>query len=232
VRVRGGTYERALQTGFNYTLTLPVKKGGAYQLRAALRDSTSERVGAASQFIEVPEMGLNHLTLSGIVVSGSNPPAAATPAANKPPAGAGAPGADASLSEPPPMPSSLQGTADEAAERTDPQATPSVRRFKNGMVLQYDYVVFNAKADKATARPQLTAQVRIFRDGQPVFTGHPKPLNTGNQTDLKRLISGGALRLGTDMPPGEYVLQVIVTDLQAEGKYRSATQWIDFDIVK
>jgi hypothetical protein len=40
------------------------------------------------------------------------------------------------------------------------------------------------------------------------------------------------LRLGTDLEPGEYVLQVIVTDNLAKEKYRVATQWMDFELVK
>lgn len=233
VRVRGKTYERALQTGFTYTLNLPIKKGGAYQLRAALRDSSSERVGSASQFIEVPEISLNRLSLSGIVISGSGPAAASNTAASKPATSAATPVADSALSMPPPQMPAAQQEGTDASERTDPQATPSVRRFKNGMVLRYDYVVFNAKVDKAAPRrTQLQTQVRLFRDGQPFYTGNPKPLDTTNQTDLKRLIAGGALRLGTDMTPGEYVLQVVVTDMLAGDKYRTATQWIDFDIVK
>jgi hypothetical protein len=34
------------------------------------------------------------------------------------------------------------------------------------------------------------------------------------------------------MVPGEYVLQLIVTDALAKEKRRVATQWIDFEIVK
>jgi hypothetical protein len=34
------------------------------------------------------------------------------------------------------------------------------------------------------------------------------------------------------MSPGDYILQVIVTDPLAKEKYRTATQWIDFEIVK
>ena len=50
--------------------------------------------------------------------------------------------------------------------------------------------------------------------------------------DLKRLQAGGRLVLGTALQPGEYVLQVVVTDALAKEKYRTATQWIDFEIVK
>jgi hypothetical protein len=228
VRVRGKTYERLLKNGFVYTITLPVKKAGAYQLRAALRDSTSERVGSASQFIEVPDINKRRLTLSGIIVSGAEPGAAAAksnqggsvPAAA---AGGGRGGGTAAA------PGAAQGTG-EVAEQTESQATPAMRIFKRGMVLQYDYLIFNAQVDKATARPQLETQVRLFRDGQPIFSGNPKPFDLNGQTDLKHLVAGGALRLGTDMTPGDYVLQIIVTDMLSKDKYRTATQWMDFQI--
>jgi hypothetical protein len=84
--------------------------------------------------------------------------------------------------------------------------------------------------DKTNGQPQLKVQVRLFRDGQPLFTGKEIPLSAANQTDLKRITTVGALQLGTQMQPGEYVLQIIVTDLIADGKYRTAAQSIDFDI--
>ena len=34
-----------------------------------------------------------------------------------------------------------------------------------------------------------------------------------------------------DLPPGEYVLQIIVTDALADERHRTATQWIDFELV-
>jgi hypothetical protein len=37
-------------------------------------------------------------------------------------------------------------------------------------------------------------------------------------------------RLGTDLAPGDYVLQVVVTDLLAEEPRRTASSWIDFEI--
>ncbi|MBA3805590.1 MAG: hypothetical protein H0X14_07755 [Acidobacteria bacterium] len=206
LRVRDSIRERAVENGFTYTLNLPVKKAGAYQLRAALRDSASEHVGSASQFIEIPDIKKNRLMLSGLVISGINRAKAAA--------------------------ASIEPGADETADQTDPQANAVMRRFKRGMALQYDYLIFDARLDKATSRPQLETQVRVFRDGQPIFTGSPKPFNAGNQADLKRLIAGGALQLGTDMTPGEYVLQLIVTDALAKGKHRTATQWIDFEITQ
>ena len=51
---------------------------------------------------------------------------------------------------------------------------------------------------------------------------------------LERLASeeaaGGRLALGRDVAPGEYVLQVIVTDKLAQSKFNTATQSMDFEI--
>jgi hypothetical protein len=55
-------------------------------------------------------------------------------------------------------------------------------------------------------------------------------LPSKGQTDPKRLIGGGAMRLGAGMKPGDYVLQVIVTDKLAKEKYQTASQWMDFEV--
>jgi hypothetical protein len=161
--------------------------------------------------------------VSGIVMSGTDEAAMNKKSAPvTPAAAASAAGNDMTV---------VQGT-DESPDSTDPQANPVVRRFKRGMVLEFNYLIFNARLDKATARPQLETQVRVFREGQPIFTGNPRPLDASDQTDLKRIIAGGALKLGTDMTPGDYVLQVIVTDRLAADKNRTTTQWIDFEITQ
>src|SRR5437867_944432 len=76
LRARGETYEHLLQKRLAYTLNVPVKRAGAYQFRTAVRDLASGRLGSASQFVEVPDLKQGHLTLSGIVVSGTDPVAA------------------------------------------------------------------------------------------------------------------------------------------------------------
>ena len=100
------------------------------------------------------------------------------------------------------------------------------------MALLYGFVVYNAKIDKATNTPQLKTQVRLFRNGVLVFTGNEIPFELKKQSDMKRLTLGGAVQLGTAMQPGEYVLQVIVTDMLREEKKRIASQWMDFELVK
>ncbi len=210
-------YKRALRDGLVYDVTVPIKKAGAYQLRMSLRDTSSERIGAASQFIEAPDLKKDRLALSGIVIRGDNPPARTT--LPNPPAGQ--PGANAAPSK-----------GQEGVEQGNAEASPAVRHFSRGMLMAYNFMIFNAHLDKATNAPQLITQVRLFRDGKPVFTGKEIPFKVASQTDLKRLLAGGVIQLGTDLPPGEYVFQVIVNDPLASEKHRLATQWIDFEIVK
>src|SRR4030095_3517884 len=47
-------YQHTLKAGIFYRVNLPIKKPGAYQLRTAVRDSASLKLGSANQFIEVP----------------------------------------------------------------------------------------------------------------------------------------------------------------------------------
>jgi VWFA-related protein len=222
IRLRGDTYKSLLNSGLVYVLTFPVKKAGAYQLRTALRDEASERIGSASQFIQVPDINKNRLALSGLVLNGINPSAKPQSQEKEAAANNGAQ----------PSPSAAAKSTEEGVSETDPLAGPAVRKFKSGMLMQYGYVIYNAQVDKATGRPQLQTQMRLFRDGQQIFAGRAQSFDPGNQPDLKRLTAGGALKLGTDLTPGEYVLQIVVTDSLAKDKNRAATQWIDFEIVR
>jgi hypothetical protein len=48
--------------------------------------------------------------------------------------------------------------------------------------------------------------------------------------DAQRQFASGHLTVGRDMAPGEYVMQVIVTDKSAKGKFNVASQSVDFEI--
>lgn len=235
IRVRGDAYKNLLRHGLTYSLNVPVKKAGAYQLRIAVRDHASAQIGSASQFIEVPNLDKDRIALSGIVLSGQYPQAASGIAAAPPPA--------APTPTTAPTPTAAASTATHASsDRTaapetdsplvDPQAGPAVRRIRLGMSIEYAYVIYNARLDRTTRRPQLQTQVRLFRDGKQVYAGQGMPLEVGQQADLKRLPVGGRLQLGSNSASGEYVLQVVVSDLLAKEKHRTATQWIDFELAK
>jgi VWFA-related protein len=209
IQLPDDAYKRALREGFVYYVTVPIKKPGAYQLRMSFRDTASERIGSASQFIEVPDIKKNRLSVSSIVLRGTLPNAnrAAPAAAND------------------------VAQQDEGLEKGNAEASPAVRHFRRGMLLNYGFYIYNAKLDKTDSLPRLTTQVQLFHDGKPVFSGKEYPFDAKVAVDLKRLIGGGAIQLGNDLPPGDYALQIIVTDLLADEKHRTATQWMDFTIV-
>jgi hypothetical protein len=202
LRLKGDGYKDVLKNGMVYSVHVPVKKPGAYQVRVVLRDAGSELLGSASQFIEIPDIDKGRLALSGIVLRNEQPQ-------DKTPAG----------------PDHPEGHQVEA----DPQGTPAVRIFKPGTAITYGYQILNAQAD-ANKKPDLEVQTRLFRDGEQVYAGTPTPMPVGNQEDPKRLIGGGRMQLGGKITPGDYVLQVIVTDKLAKEKYRVATQSMDFEI--
>jgi len=218
-------YKRTLRDGLVYYVTVPVKKPGAYQLRMSLRDTNTERIGSASQFVEVPDLKKNRLALSGLALSGVMPTSKTTQS-NQSPAN------QAVANQPASDLNSATSVDQEGIERGNAEASPAVRHFRSGMLMNYAFFIYNARPDKATNNPKLTTQVRLFRDGKPVFTGNENALKVLAQADLKRLLAGGSIQLGTNLPPGEYVFQVIVNDAMADEKHRTVSQWMDFEIVK
>jgi VWFA-related protein len=73
VTVPKETYDKVLTAGLVYTANVPVKKPGGYQLRTVVRDAGNQKVGSAMQFIEVPDVKKNRLTMSGIVMGAALP---------------------------------------------------------------------------------------------------------------------------------------------------------------
>ena len=210
VTVADADYEKVSKDGFVYSLTIPIKKPGAYQFRMAVRDTVSNRIGAASQFVEIPDLGKNRLTVSGILLTGVP---LETYRKN----------------------SSVQFAGDKAEGanvHADPNANPAVRLFKTDQALVYAFNVYNAKVDKKSGKPLLTTQLRIYRDGNPIFVGNEEAFLPLDQTDPKRLLGAGVVQVGSRMIPGEYVIQIVVTDLLAKKKDNVTSQWIDFDIVE
>ena len=210
IHLTDAVYQKVSRYGFTFNTTTPIKKPGAYQFRTALRDVPSNRLGSASQFVAVPDVDQERLTTSGLLIKGMP--------------------LDQYLQGV--SPDTLPNSGADAAEDSDPMANTSVREFRTPSAMVYALAIYNAKLDKTTGKPNLTIQARLYRNGELVFTGNEVPFELRDQTDPKRLGGGGAIQLGTSMKPGEYVLQIVVSDLFAKEKHRVVTQWMDFEIVQ
>jgi VWFA-related protein len=207
LRVRGPDYEHLLSHGLVYTLNLPVKRPGFYQLRVAVRDAASERIGSATQFVEAPDLSTGRLTLSGIaLMSGATgkprPPAVAAPEAR------------ASVASEP---------------NDDANESAAIRLFHTGEDVALGLVIFNARGAPAQDTPNLTLQTRIYRDGKLVNAGPVSNLNPAGAGDWHYVAAHGTLHLG-GLQPGHYSLEVICKEKPLKGKSRVATQWTDFEI--
>jgi hypothetical protein len=63
-----------------------------------------------------------------------------------------------------------------------------------------------------------------------ILDGIDKPVDLTGQTDLKHIKAAGAVAIGEKMLPGDYVLQIIVTDEAAKAKQNTATQIVQFEV--
>jgi len=125
-----------------------------------------------------------------------------------------------------------KGSANDAPLAFNQLSNPALRRFKSGTNLLFGYAIYNARVDKQANIPNLSTQTKIFRDGNVVYEGPLKPIDVAAQKDMDRIAAGGGVQLGTALEPGEYLLQVMVTEPSVKEKRRTATRWIDFEIVK
>ena len=190
--LRQSEYEQSLRDGLRLRFDMPAKRPGSYQVRVAVRDRNSSKVGSAGQFVAVPDLKKNRLATSGIVLR----------------------------------------AAEESPTQTAVMATATGRRFRVNSDVEFAFVVYNAAIDSATQLPKLTMTTNLVRDGKIVKSGAEMPLSSANQPDLTRLLTSGVMRLQQDLEPGNYYLQVVITDKAAKDKQPPVTQWVDFEIVK
>jgi VWFA-related protein len=107
----------------------------------------------------------------------------------------------------------------------DSRKTAAVRIFESGETVAWAYQVLNARTEKSE-KPQVQVQVRLYCDGKGVYEGAPVIIESP-QKGSKRMIAADQLYL-KQLPPGYYVLQIAVTDLQGKEK-KPSVQTIDFD---
>jgi hypothetical protein len=116
-----------------------------------------------------------------------------------------------------------------AAPHADTTGGTARRTFGRGMPIAFSYELFNAIA-AAGGKPDVEVQTRVFHDGAQVIA-HQGALQLGGDVkDMQRLMGAGRLAIGQEMSPGDYVLQIIVTDKLAKSKFGQVTQSVDFRV--
>ena len=180
-------YQQALRDGLPDAVRLRfdmhAKQPGSYQVRVAVRDKTSGKLGSAGEFVDVPDLNKKRVALSGIVLRHTGQAPQATIMAN-----------------------------------------PPDRRFQGNSDLYLTLVVYNPT-------PNLTLQTRLFRDGKPVKANAEVPVEVKDPSADRMLVTD-VVRLTPDLEPGNYYLQVALTEKTAKGKPVPVIQWVEFELVK
>jgi VWFA-related protein len=198
LQAKGQTYEYMKKNGVAFLMNVPVKQPGVYQMKLVLRDTATGKMGSSTQVVEVPNIRNGRLALSGILLA-----------------------ADKKKSE------AAVDRAEGVIEESDASKTAAVRVFESGETIAWAYQILNAKSGK-DGKPQLMAQIRMFREGKPVYEGTSNAMNSMAQEGSKRMIAADQIYL-KQLPPGYYVLQIVVMDMLAKDDQRLAVQSIDFD---
>jgi len=142
VTIRPEIFKRVVTDGIVYHFKFPAKKAGGFQYRVAIRDSYSGRIGAASQFVQVPDVKGGSLTSSSIVLE------------------------DMSADE---FQRSLSGGS---RVFTDPMRDTALRQIQVGRVYRYSYEIYNAHLDdqrhpSLETRIRVFREGKLILDGQP-----------------------------------------------------------------
>jgi VWFA-related protein len=195
-KVSESAYEKMIKEGFVYTVQFPMKKPGAYQMRVALRDVETARIGSASQFIEIPDIKKNALNLSGAVLQ------------------------QVDLAE---------NQASRQKASTAARQDTALRQFQAGATVSYNLIAYSSRIEPATGQPKLKTQVNIFHNGTLIYAGKETEFTGDKASGADEVFLGGAIQFGPQMEPGEYMMQIVVTDMLAGQK--SKLQWLDFEIV-
>ena len=195
-------YALMRKNGLVYDFVFPVKKSGAYQMRVAIRDTATNKTGSAFQFVEVPNLKKDRIALSGVMLGNVGT-------------------ADAGK---------LRNMTSEAAMKViNPVSNTAIRQFHPASLLTYQMTVYNAKSDP-TGAVDVSVQVKVFSERQLVFEGKVTKVERDLQT-IGEIPLQGSIELGSGLPPGNYTLQLIVTDHRAKENRKIATQFVPFEIV-
>jgi len=204
IRFPEANLEAINRNGLIYSADIPVTKSGFYNFRVAIRDASSRLLGSAGQQIEVPDLKKKNLHLGSLAVS------------------------EVTIQNGKPVMSAIEPSEGRFAPVSS-LSQPAIRKFQPGSILGYSYRIYNASLEKSSQKPNLSIQVRLYKDGE-VITEYPvQVIQLEPQTDLSRLSDYGYLRLAPQISPGDYALQLVIKDLNDK---RTTSEWIDFEVVK
>ena len=199
--VRGETYKKILTDGFIYQFVFPVKKPGAYQYRVAIRDISSGRIGSASQFIDVPKVKKDNLTLSSIAL-------------------------ESLTGEQWNQASNGASAATDPLSYTALRRIKSGTILRYGFEV-FGARADGSNKPHLLKRTRVFRDGKLILDGRPAPVG----INGQKDLQRINELGAIAIAIGEKMESGDYILQIIVTDTLAPAKRQTTTQFVQFEVV-
>ena len=195
--------------GIRFAMLLPVKKPGSYYVRTAVQDTESGHIGSAYQYVEIPDLGKKGLALSSMFMITS----------------------DADLNW------LISDAAGGLASglffpvfQAEEVRSPALRTYAMGNKLQTLAMIYNAD-EKAVADSEILTQSVLYKDGEELMRGVTRPGVPGGAGSLEGIPIGQTLTMGSDLTPGDYVLELVVIDKKNSGRKEGfASQAISFKI--
>jgi VWFA-related protein len=190
--------------GLQFSLVLPVKKPGAYYVRAAMKDLGSGKIGSAYQFIDIPDLKKGRLSLSNIFI----------------------------INRDEDLPWIRTNTTELAPDvRRDSRQRSALRSYAPGESIGFAALIYNADAG-VNQKPDLESQITLFGNGKEALKGEIEAVDLSGASDFKRIPIRKKLALEKSLQPGDYVLLLQVTDKQASKNKNIASQSLSFKVTK
>jgi VWFA-related protein len=127
----------------------------------------------------------------------------------------------------------LSGKPGKTGQNAEPPAAESFDRlrFRAGETVLYACQILNAypAPDGST---NVEVRATLYYDGKALGASAPIKIDSRGQADVKRLVFKNDFRLGRQLTPGDYTLQLTVVDKNAPDKHATAAQTTDFEIVE
>jgi VWFA-related protein len=197
--------------GIRFSTLLPVQKPGPYYARVSVKDTGSDKVGSAYQFVEIPDLKQNGLALSNMFMI-------------------------TSMEDLEWMRSDVTKDLSQASYspvfQPEEVRSPALRTYAPGDNLLIMTVLYNADA-KAVARSEIETQTVLYKDGKEFHRGTPVTITPDDMDDSDSSVQiVQRITLDSDMLPGDYVLQLIATDKKNSRKQEGvASQTLGFTVV-
>jgi VWFA-related protein len=199
---------RIRMEGLDLISYLPVKNPGGYYVRAAVKDISSQKIGSAYQYLEVPDFHKQKILLSSIFFFNNLD--------------------DISLLQSTDV-ERLMASANTMNRWKIFRSNPALRSYLPGDTIDYLTIFYNAGI-KENRTPELVLQTTIYKDGKIYKLEVPEDIRLSDMDTLGRIIFRRQLPLPDTMEEGDYLLELEVLEKQSTRNILKASQVMDFQI--